>query len=42
MDYDNAGMRPGIARMRVIRITAVAAMPAIGRHSGLDVTKRHG
>src|SRR6516164_10520126 len=41
MDHDDAGMRPGIGRVRVIRVAAVAAMPAIGRHSPLHVTKRH-
>src|SRR6516164_651906 len=42
MDHDDAGVRPGIGRVRVIRIAAVAAVAAIGRHSCLNVSKRHG
>ena len=41
MDHDDAGMRAGIGRVRVIRIAAVAAMAAIGLHSRLYVAKRH-
>ena len=42
MDHDDAGMRPGIGRMRIIRIAAVTAGAAIGRHTRLNVAKRHG
>ena len=41
VNHDDAGMRPGIGRVSVIRIAAVAAMPAIGLHSSLYVPKRH-
>src|SRR5262249_26498719 len=39
--HDDAGMWPGIGRVRVIRVAAVTTVPAIGRHSRLYVTKRH-
>ena len=41
VDHDDAGMRPGVGGVRVICVAAVAAMAAIGRHAGLDVSKRH-
>jgi hypothetical protein len=41
VDHDDAGMRPGIARVRVIGVAAVATMPAVGLHSRLYVPKRH-
>ena len=41
VDHDDAGMRSGIGGVRIIRVAAVAALPAIGRHAGLYVTKRH-
>src|SRR5215471_7326280 len=42
VDHDDAGMRAGVGWVRVIRVAAVAAMPAIGRHPRLYVAKRHG
>src|SRR5215472_14931832 len=42
MDHDDAGMRPGAGRMRVIGIAAVPAGAAVGRHTRLNVSKSHG
>jgi hypothetical protein len=41
VDHHNAGMRPGIRRVRIIGITAIAAMAAIRCHPRLYVPKRH-
>jgi hypothetical protein len=41
VDHDDAGMWSGIGRVGVIRIAAIAAVPAISRHPRLYVPKSH-
>ena len=41
VNHDDAGMRPGIGRVRVIGVAAVAATPAINGHPRLYVSKPH-